>query len=71
MKLTHPATSLKVEVSEDTADVYRSQGWRAEGEGVPKGNASLEEWQKYARAQGKSAEDIEGKTRDELRALFA
>lgn len=34
----------------------------------PAGNASLEAWQEYATAQGV---DVEGKSRDDLRAQFA
>lgn len=37
---------------------------------APKGNASLEDWQDYARARGASPEDIDGLTRDELREQF-
>lgn len=34
----------------------------------PAGNASTEAWAEYARGQG---EDVEGMSRDEIRALFA
>jgi len=40
-------------------------------EGVkPAGNASLEAWQAYAESQGVAKDDLYGKTRDEIRALF-
>ena len=37
---------------------------------VPGGNASKDAWHAYALAQGKSAEDLDGLTRDQLRDLF-
>lgn len=37
----------------------------------PAGNASIEAWQDYALAQGKSADDLEGLTRNQIRDLFA
>lgn len=40
----------------------------AAGPEQPAGNASLEAWQEYGKAKG---QDVEGKTRDEIRALFA
>ena len=36
----------------------------------PGGNASLEEWQDYARSQGMSDADLENKSRNELRDLY-
>lgn len=37
---------------------------------APAGNASLEEWQAYARSQGATDADIEDKTRNDLRAQY-
>ncbi len=37
---------------------------------APAGNASLEDWQAYARSQGASEEDVEGKSRNDLREEF-
>jgi hypothetical protein len=37
----------------------------------PKGNASLEEWQEYATASGMTADELDGLTRDDIRALYA
>jgi hypothetical protein len=37
---------------------------------LPAGNASLEEWQDYARTQGATDADLEGKKRDELREQY-
>ncbi len=36
----------------------------------PAGNASLEAWQEYARSQGATSGEIDGKTRGELREQF-
>lgn len=36
----------------------------------PAGNASLETWQEFARARGASEDDIEGKSRNDLRDEF-
>ena len=36
----------------------------------PAGNASKAEWHAYALSQGYTEEGLEGRTRDELRALF-
>lgn len=42
-----------------------------ESEGVaPAGNASLEDWQEFARSQGATDDDLEGKTRNDLRAEY-
>lgn len=37
---------------------------------APAGNASLEDWQEYARSQGASDDDLEGKSRNDLRDEF-
>lgn len=36
----------------------------------PAGNGTLEDWQAYARFKGASAEDLEGKNRNEIRAAY-
>ena len=71
MKMTHPDTDLDIDVPEHLADTYRSQGWREATTDAPKGNASLEEWQEYARAKGFAEEQIEGQSRDDLRAALS
>lgn len=38
---------------------------------VPAGNASLEDWQRYARTQGATDVDLDGVGRDDLRARYA
>jgi hypothetical protein len=38
--------------------------------GRPAGNASLADWQDYALSQGATSDEIDGKTRDELREQF-
>lgn len=71
MKLMHPESKQEIDVDPDSAWRYQSQGWRAPADDAPKGNASLEDWQEYAREKGLSATDIDGATRDELRAALA
>lgn len=71
MKLIHPDSNLEIEVNPgDSAERYTSQGWREPAEDAPKGNASLAEWQDYARSKGMSDADIEGVSRDDLRAAL-
>ena len=41
-----------------------------EQDAAPAGNASTEAWQAYATSKGATAKQIEGKSRDELRAQF-
>ena len=41
------------------------------GGGLPKGNASLQEWQAYALAHGLTAEELEPLTRDQIRDHFS
>lgn len=40
-------------------------------DGKPRGNASLEVWQDYAKSQGATDEDLDGMSRDEVRDLYA
>lgn len=37
----------------------------------PAGNASLEAWQDYAKTKGATEEDVEGQTRDDLKATYS
>lgn len=37
---------------------------------LPGGNASRDEWETYALAHGRTAEDLDGLKRDEIRDLF-
>lgn len=70
--LVHPdSPGHEVQAAPSQVEKYTSQGWRVKAEDAPKGNASLEDWQAYARVKDFSDEDIEGKTRDELRAALA
>ena len=69
--LTHPDSAQDIEVESDHVDRYVAQGWREKATDAPKGNDSLEKWQEYARTKDFTDEDIEGKTRDELRAALA
>lgn len=71
MILTHPDTSLEVEVAASAVGRYQSQGWREKTADAPKGNASLEDWRSYALSKGFTAADVEGKSRDDLRAALS
>jgi hypothetical protein len=71
MRLMHPDSKQEIDVDPGAAWRYETQGWRKPADDAPKGNASLEEWQDYARAKGFTTDDLDGKTRDELRAALA
>lgn len=71
MKLMHPESKQEIDVNDGSAWRYKSQGWREIATDAPKGNRTLEDWQAYAREKGFSDEDIDGRTRDELRAALA
>lgn len=56
------------------ADVAKKLGdhvWEPDDSGAPAGNASLEAWQDYALSQGGTSDQVEGKSRDELRDQFS
>ena len=71
MKMTHPDTDLEVEVPDGLISSYVSQGWRPASSDAPAGNASLDLWRDYARSKGFTDEDLDGKTRDDLRAALS
>lgn len=71
MKMTHPESGLEIDIPAGQQSIYQSQGWRPATVDAPKGNASLEEWQEFARTQGYSDEDLDGKSRDDLRAALS
>lgn len=48
----------------------RQEAKPAETVEVPGGNASKDAWHAYALSQGKSADDLDGLTRDQIRDLF-
>lgn len=70
-KLIHPDSKHEIDVAESVVSRYRSQGWREPANDAPKRNASLKDWQNYARSKGFDDPDIEGRTRDDLRAALA
>lgn len=70
-KLIHPDSKQEIDVAESVVSRYQTQGWRQPSEDAPKGNASLEDWQDYARSKGFTDAELEGRTRDELRAALA
>lgn len=69
--LIHPETNHEIDVAPSVVERYKTQGWREPANDAPKGNASLEDWQKYARDKGLSDADIEGQSRDDLRSALA
>lgn len=69
--LIHPDSKQEIEVADSVASRYQLQGWREPATDAPKGNASLEEWQDYARTKGFTDDEIDGRSRDELRAALA
>lgn len=71
MKMTHPASDHVVDVIPARAEMYRQQGWREATPDAPAGNASLAAWQNFARTKGFEDAELEGKTRDELRAALS
>lgn len=71
MKLSHPHTDQTIEVNEAHAERYLEQGWREATTDAPAGNASLADWQDFARAKGFKDSEIEGKTRADLRAALS
>lgn len=70
-KLIHPDSKQEIDVADSVVSRYQSQGWREPADDAPKGNASLEDWQDYARSKGFGDADLEGRTRDDLRAALA
>lgn len=58
------------EADDSTPEPVAPNGERDETVEIPAGNASLEAWQEYARSQGLTDADLEGKSRDDLRAQF-
>lgn len=69
--LSHPNSAHQIEVPADRTAMYKSQGWSEATPDAPKANASLKDWQAFARDQGFTDEQIEGKSRDELRQALA
>ena len=67
MRMTHPDTDRVIDVADDPAPMYSSQGWVRDLATPPPGNASLAAWQEYARALGFAEDYIDGMTRNELR----
>jgi hypothetical protein len=62
---------LIVEASEAVAvDERTAEPEQPAGDDKPAGNASLEDWQAYARSQGMADADLEGMSRNELRDLY-
>ncbi len=80
--MRHPSLpKVSVNVPPDAVEVYERSGWHlvpdeppdddAEaGDGLPKGNASRDEWWAYALGHGMTEDDVEPLTRDEIRDHF-
>lgn len=71
MKLRHPKRGRVIEVAPERAAMYRASGWVDATPDAPAGNASLATWQEFARTKGFTDEDIDGKSRDDLRAALS
>lgn len=71
MKLMHPEGSQEIEVNEAIVDRYVTQGWRPIAADSPRRNASLSDWQEYAKSKGFDDSDLDGMTRDQIRAALA
>lgn len=77
-RFTHAVTGVTVSVDDDTAANLSASVWKPEGapseapaaDGRPAGNASREDWEAYALDNGRTAEDLEGLGRNEIRDLF-
>lgn len=52
------------------ADDAPAEGDSEPGSEQPAGNASLEEWQEFARTQGATDADLDGKSRNDLRDQY-
>jgi hypothetical protein len=79
--LTHPDLPGRPQlVDPEAVEVYERSGWTSvpeeadepelDEDGLPKGNASREEWAEYALGHGLTAEDVEPLSRDEIRDHF-
>lgn len=69
--LVHPESDQRIEVLVEHADRYTQQGWREVEAGAPPASASLKKWQEFARERGFTDAEIDGKTKDELRAALS
>ena len=70
-----PGTTYLVEPA--AVEVYERSGWvvapapdEPDDDGLPKGNASREEWAAYGARHGMTADDLEPLSRDEIRDHF-
>lgn len=70
VRLTHANSDQVLEVT-GNPERYLTNGWRIATLEAPKGNASLEEWQVFARSQGFTEDELAGKARDDLRAALS
>ncbi len=76
--MTHPdLPDRRVRVDPEAVPVFEASGWVAEpldepeaGDGLPKGNASREEWVAYATRHGLTEGDVEPMSRDQIRDHF-
>lgn len=74
-RLKHPVQGTIVSVGEESAASMLAAGW-VDAEAIvsdeaPAGNASRDEWEAYALSTGRTEDDLEGLSRNEIRDLFA
>lgn len=70
-RLMDPGSGAVVSVGADAAASLLGMGWTVAPEGAPSGNASRDEWEAYALANGRTEEDVAELSRNEIRDLFA
>lgn len=74
-RLKHPTQGTIVSVGEESAASMLASGWVDAGaivsDEAPAGNASRDEWEAYALSTGRTEDDLEGLSRNEIRDLFA
>lgn len=73
-RLKDPVAGTVVSVGADSAASLLAQGWvdaDSFEDARPSGNASRDEWEAYALANGRTEDDVADLTRNEIRDLFA
>lgn len=73
-RLKHPTQGTVVSVGTDSVASMLAAGWvdlDGTADDIPAGNASRDEWEAYALSTGRTEDDLEGLSRNEIRDLFA
>lgn len=64
-------TEAEIAAADNENAAPEATGSGADSAEKPAGNASTATWQEYAKSQGKTDEELDGKSRDEIKAMFA